>query len=118
MGSIRWMSSASRLLVVGLAAALFAGSAAAAGWKETVLYSFQGIPDGAVPVGAIVFDKAGNLYGATEWAGADNCPGTTQCGIVYQLQHPSKKGRPGQKTFSTPFKGRTRTMELVPRVVY
>ena len=39
-------------------------SAASAIWKENVLYSFQGLPDGATPVGAVVFDQQGNLYGA------------------------------------------------------
>src|SRR5215471_8112650 len=65
---------------------------ASATWKEKVLYRFQNIPDGAYPVGRIVFDTLGNLYGATAWAGADNCPGTTQCGIVYELQPPQKQG--------------------------
>jgi hypothetical protein len=74
-------------------------------WKEKVLYSFQNIPDGAVPVGNMVFDKAGNLYGVTEWAGADNCPGTTQCGIVYQLQPPAKKGQSWTENILYTFKG-------------
>ena len=38
-------------------------------WNEQVLYSFQGGSDGSTPVGAIVFDKQGNLYGATSFAG-------------------------------------------------
>ena len=96
----------SRLLVVTLAVSLCASSAVAASWKEKVLYSFQGIPDGAVPVGAIVFDKAGNLYGATEWAGADNCPGTTQCGIVYQLQPPPNKGQAWTEDVLYTFQGK------------
>ncbi|HXR14983.1 MAG TPA: hypothetical protein VN777_02130 [Terriglobales bacterium] len=33
--------------------------------KEKVLYSFQGGSDGQSPAGVVVFDKAGNLYGAT-----------------------------------------------------
>jgi hypothetical protein len=38
------------------------------GWKETVLYSFvPGKTKGVIPVGGMVFDKAGNLYGTT-WA--------------------------------------------------
>lgn len=106
MSSIRLVFSKGRLLVVALAAALCASSAVAASWKEKVLYSFQGIPDGAVPVGAIVFDEAGNLYGATEWAGADNCPGTTQCGIVYQLQPPIQKGQAWTENILYTFQGK------------
>ncbi len=38
------------------------------GWKETVLFSFvPGKVKGVIPVGGLVFDKAGNLYGTT-WA--------------------------------------------------
>jgi len=34
-------------------------------WTETVLYSFQGDKDGHVPHDDLVFDKQGNIYGAT-----------------------------------------------------
>lgn len=39
-------------------------------WTETVLYKFQGSPDGDNPVGSLVFDKQGNLYGATTDGGS------------------------------------------------
>ena len=34
-------------------------------WKETVLYNFQNGDDGANPVGGVILDKAGNIYGTT-----------------------------------------------------
>jgi uncharacterized repeat protein (TIGR03803 family) len=34
-------------------------------WKETVLYTFQGSGDGAFPLGRLVLDSEGNLYGIT-----------------------------------------------------
>jgi uncharacterized repeat protein (TIGR03803 family) len=37
--------------------------------KETVLHKFTGGADGDIPVGPLVEDKAGNLYGATEFSG-------------------------------------------------
>ncbi len=40
-------------------------------WTETVLYRFKG-NDGAGPLGAIVFDQAGNLYGAATAGGLRN----------------------------------------------
>jgi uncharacterized repeat protein (TIGR03803 family) len=52
----------------------------ASGWTESTLYSFQGAGDGLGPVGGLVFDRAGNLYGATVAAGAG-----TNGGTVYQL---------------------------------
>jgi uncharacterized repeat protein (TIGR03803 family) len=70
------------LLVILLALA----SGASAGWKEKVLYSFQGIPDGQYPENGVVFDNHGNLYGTTTYGGSDSCPGITPCGIVFQLQ--------------------------------
>lgn len=40
-------------------------------WSETVLYSFHDSPDGSGAGGAVVFDRAGNLYGTTPDGGAD-----------------------------------------------
>jgi uncharacterized repeat protein (TIGR03803 family) len=38
--------------------------------NETVLYSFQGNPDGDFPLAGLVFDAQGNLYGTTYRGGA------------------------------------------------
>ena len=54
-------------------------------WTETVLYRFTGGADGAVPVGDLVFDQDGNIYGTTA-AG-----GSSQMGTVYELT-PSNGG--------------------------
>jgi uncharacterized repeat protein (TIGR03803 family) len=58
---------------------------ASAKWKEHVLYSFQGGADGQFPAGGLVFDKQGNLYGATQQGGNDNCSPMAACGTVYQV---------------------------------
>jgi len=55
-------------------------------WSESVLYSFQyngDDNDGSVPMGGVVFDTAGNLYGTTLYGGTGCQRGT--CGTVYQL---------------------------------
>ncbi|MGH9495987.1 MAG: choice-of-anchor tandem repeat GloVer-containing protein, partial [Candidatus Sulfotelmatobacter sp.] len=39
---------------------------------ETVLHSFSGMPDGAQPEGALIFDGKGNLVGTTTTGGASN----------------------------------------------
>jgi uncharacterized repeat protein (TIGR03803 family) len=39
-------------------------------WTETVLYSFGTGTDGATPVGGVIPDSAGNLYGTTSLGGA------------------------------------------------
>jgi uncharacterized repeat protein (TIGR03803 family) len=76
-------------------------------WKEQLLYSFQGYPDGAIPVGSIVYDKQGNLYGATLSGGLRSCsaPGGG-CGTVYELSPPVKKGDPWTETQVHLFQGR------------
>jgi uncharacterized repeat protein (TIGR03803 family) len=56
------------------------------GWTETTLHSFGTYTnDGVWPLGSLVSDAAGNLYGRTEYGGTNNC------GVVYQLK-PSTKG--------------------------
>jgi hypothetical protein len=75
-----------------LAVILALGSVASAEWKEKVLYSFQGGSDGSTPAGGVVFDSAGNLYGATTLGGSDKCIGPAQCGTVFQLTPPTQKG--------------------------
>jgi hypothetical protein len=81
------------------------GSLASAESKEKVLYSFQGLPDGEYPVGSVVFDKAGNLYGATQEGGSSSCASIYQCGTVYQLAAPAKEGDPGTETVLHIFQG-------------
>jgi uncharacterized repeat protein (TIGR03803 family) len=49
------------------------------GWRESVIYSFQGGSDGQNPVGGLILDQAGNLYGTT-FDGGVNGGGT-----VYEL---------------------------------
>ena len=80
-------------------------SAASAEWNEKVLYSFQGIPDGSVPAGGVVFDRAGNLYGATRDGGSSSCASIYECGTVYQLAPPATKGAAWTETVLHVFKG-------------
>jgi len=57
---------------------------AGGGWTESVLYAFAGgATDGANPLGGLVFDTAGNLYGAAYDGGSSNCGGG--CGGVFEL---------------------------------
>ena len=51
------------------------------GWKDTVLYSFQGGTDGGSPTSTLVFDAAGNLYGTTSAGGDPGC----DCGVAFKL---------------------------------
>lgn len=50
-------------------------------WSETILHSFLSSPnDGAGPLGGVLFDSSGNLYGTTEGGG-----GPYTYGTVYSL---------------------------------
>jgi len=90
---------------LGLFMVIFALSGfVSAEWKEKVLYSFQGgTTDGALPAGGVVFDAAGNLYGATQ-QGFGLCP-PIDCGSVFQLSPPMKKGDPWTETVLHAFTG-------------
>jgi uncharacterized repeat protein (TIGR03803 family) len=60
-------------------------SPSSTGWIQTVLHTFKGRSDGQYPVGGVVFDEAGNLYGTTFDGGVNGG------GVVYELS-PSDKG--------------------------
>jgi uncharacterized repeat protein (TIGR03803 family) len=49
--------------------------------NETVLHTFAGGPDGAFPMGDLVRDAAGNLYGTTNRGGGEPC----SCGAIFKL---------------------------------
>jgi uncharacterized repeat protein (TIGR03803 family) len=58
-------------------------------WKETVLYDFPNFAsDGGGPVGGIVFDNAGSLYGTTSAGGDPTC----SCGVVFKMT-PASNGK-------------------------
>jgi uncharacterized repeat protein (TIGR03803 family) len=82
---------------------------ASAEWKEKVLYSFQGGTDGSTPAGGVVFDAAGNLYGATEQGSGSDCKPISWCGTVFQLKPPAKQGDPWAETVLHAFAGVTST---------
>jgi uncharacterized repeat protein (TIGR03803 family) len=44
-------------------------------WTETVLYKFSGATDGYFPVGGVIFDQSGNMYGSAA-QGGPNLGGT------------------------------------------
>lgn len=54
-------------------------------WEETVLYTFTGAADGALPFAGVIRDSSGNLYGTATFYGA------VCCGVVFKLT-PTDKG--------------------------
>ena len=65
-------------------------------WTETIIHqfnAFNGHNDGCEPVGSLIFDKAGNLYGTTSQGGGGTSDTfcTNGCGTVFKLV-PNKDG--------------------------
>jgi uncharacterized repeat protein (TIGR03803 family) len=50
--------------------------------EQTILYSFTGQSDGGIPIGRLISDSAGNLYGITSSGGDATC----SCGTVFELE--------------------------------
>jgi uncharacterized repeat protein (TIGR03803 family) len=57
---------------------------------ESVLYSFAGGADGANPMGGLVRDDGGNLYGTTYQGGDFTCNPPYGCGTVFRLDRHGK----------------------------
>jgi uncharacterized repeat protein (TIGR03803 family) len=51
--------------------------------STTEIYSFTGGSDGFTPLGGVIMDGSGNLYGTTSNGGSTNC--TNGCGTIYKL---------------------------------
>jgi uncharacterized repeat protein (TIGR03803 family) len=58
-------------------------------YTETVLHSFQGGSDGALPADTLIADASSALYGTTQYGGGTTActspSGTTGCGTVFKL---------------------------------
>lgn len=65
---------------------VFELSPGTSGWTETLLYAFNPVngSDGSNPLGGLIRDQQGNLYGATYFGGGStNCQ--NGCGTVFEL---------------------------------
>jgi uncharacterized repeat protein (TIGR03803 family) len=83
------------------------------GVTESVIHSFGSGTDATQPIGAVVFDKAGNLYGAASQGGNSAC-NNLGCGAIFELKlnsgnwtetilHQFTGGNDGASPHSTPF---------------
>jgi uncharacterized repeat protein (TIGR03803 family) len=62
------------------------------GKNFSTLYSFSGGADGSNPLGPVVMDTKGNLYGTTQYGGNLSCGSTHQgCGVVFKLSSAGKE---------------------------
>ena len=80
-------------------------------WAYTILYNFTDGADGGSPTGPLIFDKAGNLYGATSGGGnfEGECAHSYGCGVVFRLS-PNQDGSWTESTLHS-FAGGTDGLE-------
>ncbi|MGA7695570.1 MAG: choice-of-anchor tandem repeat GloVer-containing protein [Candidatus Sulfotelmatobacter sp.] len=75
-------------------------------WTETVLYTFLGLSsghsDGSTPMGGVILDKDGNVYGTTLDGGDPSGCGGDGCGTVFKL---SKEGGTWKESILHAFHG-------------
>jgi uncharacterized repeat protein (TIGR03803 family) len=96
-----------RLAAIAVIASLFAASglehvqAKPPVPTENVLYDFQGGNDGSRPLGSLIFDTSGALYGTT------NSGGTWDFGTVFKLTPPRGTEKKWVKTVLYDFSGGT-----------
>ncbi|MBV9104108.1 MAG: hypothetical protein JO060_10995 [Candidatus Eremiobacteraeota bacterium] len=67
------------------------GNVATTAGHETILYSFKAGNDGGDPLGALIADSSGALYGTTAFGGGSGCLFQAGCGTVFKLS-PAKVG--------------------------
>jgi uncharacterized repeat protein (TIGR03803 family) len=84
----------------GLVFELSPGAGGSWVWKD--LYDFQGGVDGSLPLGGVILDGEGNLYGTTKLGGSGTGCHRSGCGTVFEL---SPSGGSWSKTILYNFAG-------------
>jgi uncharacterized repeat protein (TIGR03803 family) len=86
---------------------LCAASQIAAAQTLTTLYAFQSATDAVGPSTPLIFDAAGNLYGASADGGTSLCAYGNGCGTIFELSPPTASGGAWTETILYSFKGNT-----------
>jgi uncharacterized repeat protein (TIGR03803 family) len=73
-------------------------------WTETVLHNFDGT-DGSNPIGGLVIDSSGNLFGTTNLGGNTSACDFSGCGTIFELSPPAVASDPWLETTLYEFSG-------------
>lgn len=90
--------------IVAISAAIMLARAEAAP-TEKVIYAFQGGSGGRTPLGELIADASGALYGTTSGGGSTNC--SDGCGVVFKLTPPATSAGKWTETVLYAFTGGT-----------
>lgn len=88
---INWRTATVALVVVATLATTMVAAPTANAQSLTVLHAFTGGNDGALPGAGMTVDRAGNLYGSTEYGGDLSCFGGGEglpngCGVLFEVK--------------------------------
>jgi uncharacterized repeat protein (TIGR03803 family) len=111
-GSLYGTTAAGGSMSAGTVFKLTPPVSGAGAWKETVIYNFQGQPDGSQPRGNLIFDAKGVLYGTTYSGGSTVT--LSNYGTVFMLTPASLGTGPWKETILHSFKGLTNTDGYYP----
>ncbi len=80
-------------------------------WTKTIIHEFTGGTDGITPIGGLVMDSSGALYGAT-YSGGSGCNNSTSCGYgtVFKLMPPALENTAWTETILYRFTGKKNNM--------
>jgi uncharacterized repeat protein (TIGR03803 family) len=114
----------------GVVFSLSPPSSPSGSWSLSPIWTFTGGDDGATPVGTLIMDKAGVIYGTAQFGGSGFCPmtrwpyygesdsvtepslhapfvgvGANGCGVVFALSPPTVAGAAWTQTLPWSFAG-------------
>jgi uncharacterized repeat protein (TIGR03803 family) len=78
----------------------------------TTLYRFPGGAGGSQPMGPLITDAQGNLYGVTMQGGVYSY------GVIYRLAPPTQPGAPWTETILHNFKGTKNGVDPIPPLAF
>ena len=67
------------------AGTVFELSRTKSGAVESIVHNFSGRSGGTIPIGSVVFDERGNLYGSASEGGNSGCDSNQGCGAIFEL---------------------------------
>jgi hypothetical protein len=91
-GGVYFMEPGGGTMGLGAVSRLSPPATQGGAWTYTQIYVFATTSNGWLPMGTLVFDRSGNLYGVTADGGDTTACGFYGCGLVFELIRPTTQG--------------------------